>query len=259
MLSNKYQILNEIGRGRFGIIYKAINIRTNNFVAIKVEKANNKTKMLKNETQIYQYLNGGKGIPNVLWFGNDNNNNYMVMNLLGYSLLDIVEKKVILSLKYIFNITIQMIERLKYIHNKELIHRDIKPENFLFGIEENKNIIYLIDFGFCKKYINNGEHIQPKLNNNITGTPNFISINLHDGIEPSRRDDLESLLYISYYMFNGNLDWENTDIENMKDIKTNIFKNNNIPKQFKEYYNYCRNLTFDETPNYDYLINLFQK
>jgi serine/threonine protein kinase len=257
IISNKYKFINEIGNGRFSTIYKGFNIRTNNYVAIKVEPLNNETKMLKNETIIYQYLNGGKGIPSVLWFGNDSNNNYMVLNLLGHSLKNIIDNKVIISLRYIFNITIQMIERLKYIHNRGLIHRDIKPENFLFGLEENNDTLYLIDFGFCKKYINNGKHIELKNNNNITGTPNYMSINLHNGLEPSRRDDLESVFYISYYLLNGFLEWDNSRINNMREMKSQLSQDNNIPKQLKEYNNYCRELQFDEMPDYDYLISLF--
>jgi serine/threonine protein kinase len=251
----KYQIINEIGTGRFGTIYKGLNLRTNTYVAIKMEPLNNETKLLKNETKIYQYLIGGKGIPNVLWFGNDETNTYMVMNLLGKSLTSIVENKVILSLYDISNYIIQIIERLKYIHNKGLIHRDIKPDNFLFGVEENDKTIYLIDFGFCKKYVKNGF----KINNSFVGTPNYISINLHNGIEASRRDDLESVFYIFYYLFNGYLEWNDMNLTDIREMKMIILNDNTIPREFKELYMYCRNLEFDETPDYDYLIKLLKK
>ena len=55
IINNKYKILEKIGEGAFGSIYKGQNIRTQELVAIKVEPINNETKLLKNECTIYQY------------------------------------------------------------------------------------------------------------------------------------------------------------------------------------------------------------
>ena len=49
-------LIQQIGAGSFGKIYKGKNIRTNEFVAIKVEPIKNGTKLLKNESIIYQFL-----------------------------------------------------------------------------------------------------------------------------------------------------------------------------------------------------------
>ena len=57
LINFKYKLLNEIGKGSFGTIYKGENIRTREYVAIKVEPIKNETKLLKNETNVYQYLN----------------------------------------------------------------------------------------------------------------------------------------------------------------------------------------------------------
>jgi len=48
---------------------------------------------------------------------------------------------------------IQMVKRIEQFHNAKYIHRDIKPENFMIGNNENCNIVYLIDYGLSKKYI----------------------------------------------------------------------------------------------------------
>ena len=60
-------------------------------------------------------------------------------------------------------IALQIIERLEYIHSKNIIHRDIKPQNFIPGRKDPK-IIYLIDFGFSHKYRSSrtGKHINYK-------------------------------------------------------------------------------------------------
>ena len=56
LVGNKYKLLEKIGEGSFGSIYKGENIRTKELVAIKVEPIKNNTKLLKNESIIYQFL-----------------------------------------------------------------------------------------------------------------------------------------------------------------------------------------------------------
>ena len=204
IILNRYEVLERIGKGCFGDIFMGRNIRNDVYVAIKVEKISSETKMLKNETKIYHYLSGNNGIPNILWFGKDDYNYYMVMELLGVSLQKVKETRPSFSLKSVSTLIGRIVEILEYIHAKRLIHRDIKPDNFMFGENDKKHNIYLIDFGFCKKYIlDNGQHIECRTNRKMIGTPNFVSINIHDGIEASRRDDLESVVYIMYYLWNG--------------------------------------------------------
>ena len=56
LINNKYKLIEKIGSGSFGSIFKGENIRTKEKVAIKLEPIKNETKMLKNESIIYQYL-----------------------------------------------------------------------------------------------------------------------------------------------------------------------------------------------------------
>ena len=57
LIGNKYRLVEKIGEGSFGCVYKSENIRTREMVAIKVEKRSSNIGLLKNETKIYQYLN----------------------------------------------------------------------------------------------------------------------------------------------------------------------------------------------------------
>jgi serine/threonine protein kinase len=162
LINKKYKKLEVIGEGSFGLIYKGINIRTNEYVAIKVESIESEIKLLKNESKIYQYLNNSSGIPVVKWFGKDEKNYYMVLNLLGESLQSIKNKKGNFSLKLVLQIGVQILGLLRKIHDKGLVHRDIKPDNFLIGLDDKIKTIYIIDFGFCKSFIQDDKHIEER-------------------------------------------------------------------------------------------------
>lgn len=265
-INNKYRIIHKIGEGTFGVIYKCQNIRTNEYVAIKVEPIQNGTKLLKNESKIYTYLGVCKGIPTVKWFGKDTLNYYMAINLLGESLEGLKHRYNRFSLKITLQIGISIIKLLKIIHDKGLVHRDIKPDNFLFGLDANKNKLYIIDFGFCKLYKTDEQHIALRKTNNLVGSLSYASLNAHNLLELSRRDDLESLGYLLLYMYLDKLPWQtinNNDVINnnddIKNMKRNIIHLSGLPEIYKDYLNYVRKLEFESEPDYNYLIDIFQK
>lgn len=263
IVNNKYRILEPINSGEFGQVFKGENVRTKEKVAIKVEPITNQTKMLKRETQIYHYLGKSPGIPQIKWFGSDETNNYMVMSLLGKSLPAIKEEQDFgkCSLEQTISIAINIIERLKYLHEKGLIHRDVKPANFVIGCGKNSNQLYMIDFGFTKKYLKpNGDHIDICTGKKtIIGTPNYISINIHEGTEPSRRDDLESVGYIMIYLLTPIQSVQS--VQSVQSIKTKmeIDDHINIPQKIKDYLKYCRSLWFEQEPDYNHLVYLLEK
>jgi len=265
-IGNKYKLIKKIGSGTFGTIFEGENIRTGEKVAIKMELISDNVKLLKNETMIYKLLHGINGVPTVKWYGKNELYYFMVIELLGNSLQKIIDVSKKLSLKKILQIGINIINILKNIHERGIIHRDIKPENFLLTITSTKKI-YIIDFGLSKPYIINGEHIDYKKKLKFMGTPDFASINAHNFIEQSRRDDLEALSYMLIYFYFGTLEWMDDDIyfsnnedENMyiKNKKELLCQNEDIPHTLKEYHNTIRSLEFSERPNYEKYTELFK-
>lgn len=118
---------------------------------------------------MYKYLNSSTnvvGIPKVHAVTTEGQYNVMLMDLLGSSVEDIfVDNNKIMSLKSALMIGYQMIERIEFLHEKQIIHRDIKPDNFLLGINSNAYLLYIVDFGLSKKYIKESSY-------------NFIQINI---------------------------------------------------------------------------------
>jgi serine/threonine protein kinase len=263
LINNKYKLLDKIGEGSFGYIHKGENIRTKEQVAIKIEPIRAGTKLLKNESIIYQYLGNYQGIPTVKWFGKDHLNYYMVLNLLGKSLQEVKNDKGRLNLNLTLQIGIQILVLLKFIHDKDLVHRDIKPENFLLGLNGKSKHIYIIDFGFCKTFRTNGEHIKCSKTSSLIGSYTYASINSHKYMELSRRDDLESLGYMLIYFFTGDLDWqkieENDTHTGICHLKEEIVINTEVPRILLYFIKYVRGLRFEEDPDYLVLINEFKR
>uniref|UniRef100_A0A6C0JGN3 non-specific serine/threonine protein kinase n=1 Tax=viral metagenome TaxID=1070528 RepID=A0A6C0JGN3_9ZZZZ len=276
IIEKKYRILDKIGNGKFGIVYKAISIKNNDVVAIKTEGKSSPLKLLKNETTILKYLHdhGCRSTPIVYWYGVDERLSYLTISFYQSSLYEYCNNSNLIPEK-ISKIIVVCIDILETIHSQYVIHRDIKPQNFMISNEE----LFLIDFGFASFYIDeNKDHVSDFHSDHIIGTPKYISPNIHDGNSPSRRDDLISLGYIYMYMCRGELPWENmgkglyfTDL--FEDIHIMNFKNKerkrlknweilepvllNLDTKIIKYLNYCYMLSYDETPNYSELKKLF--
>jgi len=259
-VAKKFKILEQIGSGTFGKIYKGENKNTNEIVAIKLEKKSDNA-TIKNEARVYTYLKCLSCIPRIKSFGVEGKYNFLVIDILDHSLDDLIKLRGKLDIKRVLTIGIKMIKIIQEIHDAGIVHRDIKPENFMFKDDNLK----AIDFGLSKKYIYGNKHIEFENNRSILGTPYFVSVNVHAGQTPSRRDDMESIGYILLYLLFGTLPWLNLNFEhkhqrnyNLYTIKKHdpfvIFKS--APKELKTFIQYCRKLSFVEKPNYLYLLNL---
>jgi casein kinase 1 len=271
IVGTKYLVGNKIGSGSFGQIHIGTNIQTNEEIAIKFEIVRSKHPQLLYESRIYQSLSGGLGIPNILWFGVEGDFNVMIMDLMGESLEDLFNlcsRK--FSLKTVLMLADQMISRVEFIHAKNFLHRDIKPDNFLIGLSKKANQIFIIDFGLAKKYRDSRtqQHIAYKEGKNLTGTARYASINTHLGIEQSRRDDLEGLGYVFLYFLRGSLPWQGLRAQNRKEkydrimqckleTSTSVLCQGFAP-EISTYMNYCKNLRFEERPDYSYLKRMLK-
>ena len=166
------------------------------------------------------------------------------------------------------NVGIQLLSRLEVLHKIGILHLDIKPSNIVYGNLSSENNcdqgnILLIDYGLSKYYIDKkGNHINQKKYQKFVGTLKYASHNILNSLTPSRRDDLESFLYVLIYLYKGALPWESltseksclTKYEKVMDMMIDIDNNdllNDLPAAFKMIYFTIINLKFDEEPPYN--------
>ncbi|KAI8337511.1 kinase-like domain-containing protein [Chlamydoabsidia padenii] len=269
-----YKVGKKIGEGSFGVIYEGTNLLNNQQVAIKFEPRKSDAPQLRDEYRTYKVMAGTVGIPNVYYFGQEGLHNILVIDLLGPSLedmFDVCGRR--FSVKTVAMLAKQMINRVQTIHEKSLIYRDIKPDNFLIGKPGSNyaNNIFMVDFGMAKLYRDpkTKQHIPYRERKSLSGTARYMSINTHLGREQSRRDDLEALGHVFMYFLRGSLPWqglkaatnkqkyekigEKKQTTNVKDLCTGF------PEEFGIYLQYVRKLGFEETPDYDFLRELFTK
>ena len=230
---SQYKVTKKISEGNFSKIYQVIEINTDEKYACKIESKRAKQPMLDYEYKIMDYLS--------------------------------IKKLEVFSIHTTAMIAYQIINILQYIHIRGIIHRDIKPGNFVMGLGLNNLNLYIIDFGFAKKYKSMSKNKIYSLteNHELTGTSRYSSINAMKGLQQSCRDDLESLAYMLYFFLNGKLPWmgfkeKNKELLDKKILEKKIETMNEIlgkdlPIQFCEFLSYAKNLKYDETPDYNLL------
>ena len=88
-----------------------------------------------------------------------------------------------LNIRDVAFLAVQMIQRLKTLHENNFLHRDLKPANFMLGRKsEDAHKVYLIDFGLAKLFMKNGKHIKSRDDvNSVVGTLRYSSIDGNQG------------------------------------------------------------------------------
>lgn len=175
-----------------------------------------------------------------------------------------------LSIRQAAIFTIDLIQVLEHVHACGYVHRDIKPDNMMLGISPDDRT-YLVDFGLSKKFMRGGHHIPyTDQKDSMVGTPRYCSTYTHERIESSRRDDLQSIVFVFISLFFDRLPWQSTKKHRFQEEEvlrlkreflmgcspTNTKYDNwlrQFPPHFFRITRYIYNLGFEETPNYAYV------
>lgn len=275
VIAETWEILRSLRYGPPITVYLAKNIFTGVQVAVKTERISHHRPRIHNELQIYNCIRNAPpqveviGIPFIHYSGRHGSINFLIMDRLGPSLQEILNTRIRFSMKTVFMIGIQAINRLELIHSKSVVHRNLTPEHMLMDVN-NYSTLYFVGFGHAGNYCDpiTGTHIPLSRHNSHGSSLDFTSKNGQNGLTLSRRDDLESLGFILIYLRNGRLPW--TDINSSDGERRRIVtvrKNRlslnqlcqGLPNEMKQFFEYVRRLRFAETPNYASLMRLFRR
>jgi len=197
---------------------------------------------------------------------------FLILDKFGPDLQKIFQTgKNLFSDKITYNLAIKIIDSLEYIHEQGYVHNDIKAQNLLIGLGENKNEIFLIDFGLATKFYKTNGHVkyEPDPKKAHDGTIEYTSRDAHLGLH-ARRSDLEILGYNLVHWMSGRLPWMNqlSDPKKVYIAKKLFFNNikNSLEKCFNKSYpdvlftflTYVEKIPFDSRPDYIKCRTLFQ-
>lgn len=153
ILAGRYRIDQQIGVGGMAVVYRATDLNTQHFVAVKVLKPEYNqdaeyVARFQREAEAASKMTH-HNIVNLLDVGMDSSGNrYLIMEYVeGQTLKDVIREKGRLSETSAVQITIRILSALQHAHSNGIIHRDIKPQNILM---QSDGHVKVADFGIAR-------------------------------------------------------------------------------------------------------------
>jgi len=202
----RYEILEELGRGAMGIVYKGRDPKLDRLTAIKTirftddfdeDQATKIREQFYREAEVVAKLSH----PNIVTIydvGEDLDLSYLAMEYLeGESLENYASLDSLLPIRKAIDVTIQVCDALEYAHQRGIVHRDIKPANIM--ILKN-GLVKVTDFGIARATASSKTRTGV-----IKGTPYYMSPEQISGMKVDGRSDIFSLGIVFYQLITGEL------------------------------------------------------
>jgi serine/threonine protein kinase len=207
-----YTILEKLGEGGMGVVYKAEDTKLKRMVALKflpqhVSASESDKARFMQEAQAAAALNH----PNICTIygieehdlpagGQAGGQTFIAMEFVDGQTLR--EKKGTVSFKQAVDIGIQLSDGLAVAHEKGIVHRDIKPENIMI---RKDGIAQIMDFGLAKLRASGSKITRLTKEGSTVGTAGYMSPEQVQGQDADHRSDIFSLGVLLYEMFTGQL------------------------------------------------------
>ncbi len=208
LIFGDYVVIEKLGAGGMGQVFKARHKPTEKLVALKVLSAD----AVKNRRLVERFKKEAKAVarlkhPNIVRAyeaGKINRIRYLVMEFVdGENMLDRVKRKGQLSVDETVSCILQAARGLDYAHQKGIVHRDIKPSNFM---RDRKGRVKILDMGLAR--VEDGEEeddaMRLTIPGQMLGTARFMA---PEQIEDARKSDVRSDVYslgcTMYFLLRG--------------------------------------------------------
>ncbi len=206
----RYEILEEVGRGGMGLVYKARDRRLNRIVALKRMPANLRdhpgaVQLFLSEAQASARMNHSN-IVTLYDADQDNGAFFITMELLeGLPLNEILAKRRRFGPRDSARLALQVCAGLGYAHEQGIVHRDIKTANLFITRER---VLKIMDFGLAKIL----EAVRDKGSTLIAGTPYYMAPEQSAGKVTDGRTDLYALGVTLFELSTGHLPFSEGDV-----------------------------------------------
>ncbi len=232
IISNRYEIIEQIGSGGMSIVYKAKDRKLGRVVTFKVLRSEyvkdvDFIKRFEVEARAAASLSH-PNIVNVYDVGHDGLVNYIVMEYIdGVTLKEVIKRRAPFSNDETLGVAIQIASALAHAHNHNIVHRDIKPQNILVTAN---GVIKVADFGIAKAVGSKTITVA----NNTMGSVHYFSPEQAKGGYVSFKSDIYSLGLVMFEMATGKLPFDgdtpvsiaikqiNEFLPDMKEINPNV-------------------------------------
>ncbi|OIT30417.1 phosphoenolpyruvate carboxylase kinase 2, partial [Nicotiana attenuata] len=200
-LKTDFEISEEIGRGKFGTIYRCTSKLTGQSFACKTIKKSllldsTDRECLNKEHKILQLLSGNSNILQIYKVYEDDNYLHIVTELCSSDDLYDRLSNGLFSEKAAAVILRQLVSAINCCHKMGVAHRDIKPDNILFDSQDN---LKLADFGYAEWFMGK----ERKMMKGLVGTPYYVAPEVLLGREYNEKVDIWSAGVMLYIMLSG--------------------------------------------------------
>lgn len=212
IIAERYRIIDILGHGGMGVVYKAQHIHMDKFVAVKMMLQPNSAVSSQDYRRFQREAQAASMVdhPNIVSihdFGYFDKQAYLCMDYLSGTSLDQLLNQAPLKLDEFRHIFRQVCDALQHAHDKGLIHRDLKPSNIMITERRNDPLFpVILDLGLVK-LINGGdpEKSDHKLTmtNMVVGSPLYMSPEQCRAHQVDHRSDIYSLGCVMYEALTG--------------------------------------------------------